>query len=185
MSGWRLRSSLNISCSAGALTKILIYLCVLGMVFYCQRAAASAPACHVTGIEEQRPLASFEQLPSEVTKPLIPRFKNWDAEHGQVFSRMAARDEKWSPADNIAPEGPARRFIAGGHRGQRWYLFYEHRGYGGHTYHVAFVDWKTSERNARIIAHLVVPLEYACDAIKMLIDNPGGHGPGLDSGRYW
>lgn len=170
------------------LTTVLSIAWILSITVACAledgKAAEIVPQCQIKGIEEQYPLASFEQLPRAAQLVLIQKFESWDQKTKVKSTKMAVRGGEWTSSQSSSGS-PTRRFLSGGHRKQRWYIFYEHGGFGGRSYHVAIVDVRNENNDASIISHIVIPSMDACDFVQLFIDNPDSIGPGLDDGQYW
>jgi hypothetical protein len=112
----------------------LILSLLLAMVGSATAHAFPSPvvSCPLTG-KDSGPFLTVDQLAPQIVHELQRRFGN--------RIDMAPRDADWQETDVIDLSQPMmsiRRFVQGGHEGDRWYVWYEMGGIG-HSPEVGYV----------------------------------------------
>jgi hypothetical protein len=109
--------------------------------------------CPLSG-KDSGTFLTVEQLAPQIVHELQRRFRN---PPGNGID-MAPRDADWQETDVIDGSQPMmsiRRFVQGGHEGDRWYVWYEMGGIG-HSYHIAIFDLPAGAGTPRLVIHTFV-----------------------------
>jgi hypothetical protein len=149
---------------------------IVGLVLW---AALTGAACAQTNLKVDCPqlterkgtehVYALKDVPDPIVKDLLRRFHDRtmdmpgspDAENRKKLEGLADRDGQWNPYDTAPPWQPMRRFMQGGHEGQRWYLWYERGGYT-RTVHAAI--YELDREYPRLISQFSTEPEGLCSA---------------------